>query len=231
MRFRKTMIFFIVGFFILYVARNAVRGFRSGAGALEERLPPTFEVLKDDSLLMNEHILAGLKVRGIVNMKTRLPIANYRLFDSLDLVIFRSKLGVNFPVADLITLFRSGSISEPGVSYLSVHYSPYYKIKFLPGLPEPIKNILLFVKSDHIDITKKGNLFKIRGLCEWVSIKYEKESSNDLEALGDEMPFFVSKPIPLELIITQMGSTCFFIFITPKNSKGGIPNIGESLFR
>jgi len=164
-------------------------------------------------------------------MTTRKPISNYKVSDSFNISIFRATVTTTKTISSIISVSNSVTVSEPGVSYLSVHYSPFSKIKFLGGVPKPIDNIILGVNGEIIEKSTKDDFFHIRTYCKWVSAKYLTKTDNDIELVGDDIPFAATVSIPLELMIIKRNDIVYFIFITPIDPKKDVPNFGIDFLR
>lgn len=190
--------------------------------ALEEDLPTTFTMLKEDSLIIKKEHINKIKVIQIRNSTTRRPVSELLFDNKYSLFIYKIDTIGALLLKDSLNIKEKSVYRTTGIVYTFFDKN-FYKFQYKTGTIPHSSFIYLTMAGDSIQqYIKNDSIVGYDLSCKNLSIRYGEHEAIDIYIEAKEN-IFKSYKIPMSFLFLKRQKETFLLIMTTNNYDEYLP--------
>lgn len=226
LRRRKIIVYSLLGAFILFIIIIAIGLARTTIKAMNQRLPFTYRLRPEDSLLFNEGNRRKLAVVEVQNSTVRQPVSLITYAGDYSLIVYPVDAMLSgFDKSSFIVEEESNETSN-GMAYAVVDNNAF-KFKYAVREIGAVSRVYLTLHGDAVQQVMQNDSMICYGLrCQDLSVRYGKNEPVDLFVKADK---YFSAGVPLSILFYRKSRRLYVLLLSPNKGKSIDPRLLPSL--
>jgi hypothetical protein len=219
-----SVVFLITVWIVFKVSVKTRAGILESMKSLEERLPSSYSLSKEDSSLFKRSSWNKLKVIETYRTKLSNPISLLSFDKYYHIITAKVKLdSIAIPVDSLIHLHNKTSHITPGYGYFLIPLH-YYAFNFKAGPSRSARLIDLNLDGDSLLVILAGANYKNYFLkCRSFGVAYSQSDVLDFVLERGDVPIFYPGKIRLSILLLRRGQDIYIFLMAPDNPERIFP--------
>lgn len=221
MKRRRIVVFSLVSTLAIFIVIKVIGLAVVTIKAQKQRLPSTYSLRPEDSMLFNEENRRKLAVIEIQNSTVRQPVSFITYDGEYSLILCPLNtspynLNKNFVVEE-----KSTDVSN-GVPYAVVDNNAF-KFKYALNDNVAVSQVYFTLQGESIQQLLQNDSMVCYGLrCRELSVRYGKEDAVDLYVKADK---YFSTGVPLTVLFYRKKGRFYFLLLSPNKKKNFDPQL------
>jgi hypothetical protein len=227
LRRRRVFVYFLLGAFLLYIVIKSVAGISATNEAMRQRLPSTYQLRLEDSLLFNEANRRKLTTIEVQNSTLRHPISLITYADEYSLIVHPLDIALKSLTKGFIHV-QNESMKDvsTGVPYAIVDNNAF-KFRYSVKANGAVSQVYLTLHGDSVHQIMQNDSMVCYGLqCKDLSVRYGEDKPIDLHVKADK---YFSAGVPLSILFYKKSNRLYFLLLSPNKKRNIDPQLLPSL--
>jgi hypothetical protein len=222
LRRRKVIVYSLLGALVLFIVIKGVGLATTTFKAMNQRLPSTYRLRSEDSLLFNEENRRKLAVVEVQNSTVRHPVSLITYDGEYSLIVHPLDVVPNSLYKGSFVVEEESTDASNGVAYAVVDNNAF-KFKYAVKANPAVSQVYLTLHGDSVQQVMQNDSMVCYSLrCKDLSVRYGKDNPVDLYVKADK---FFSSGVPMSVLLYRKNNSLYVLLLSPNKKKNLDPQL------